>query len=77
MASASSSAVIIRLIFVFDLEVCCHFLIAETNAAIPVFISDAPRPYSVPSLISASKGGNFQSVTLPIGTTSTCPANAK
>jgi cephalosporin hydroxylase len=43
---------------------------AETQAAMPPFMSTAPRPNSTPSLTSARKGSADQPSAAPVGTTS-------
>ena len=50
---------------------------AATKAATPDFISVVPRPYMMPSLISAPKGGIDQSASSPMGTTSVWPLKPK
>ena len=45
---------------------------AATNAATPLFMSDEPRPYSLPSSISAANGSTDQGCA-PGGTVSRCP----
>jgi hypothetical protein len=50
---------------------------AATKAATPDFMSQAPRPYMNPSLISAPNGSNRQSAASPTGTTSVWPLKPK
>src|SRR5262245_3745837 len=45
---------------------------AATNAATPLFMSDEPRPYSLPSRMSAGNGSIDQGCA-PSGTVSRCP----
>ena len=49
-------------------------LIADTNAAIELFISLAPLPIKCPFLIVGLNGFTVQSFKFPAGTTSRCPA---
>ena len=46
---------------------------AAINEAIPDFISAAPLPHILPSLISPPNGFMDQFSISPVGTTSTCP----
>src|SRR5437868_6343958 len=48
---------------------------ATTKAAIEVFMSAAPRPYSLPSRWVGLKGSERHCSTGPVGTTSVWPAN--
>ena len=51
--------------------------VAASMAAMPVFISAAPRPYNLFLLITGLKGGDFHLSRGPGGTTSVWPLNAK
>ena len=54
-----------------------NLLVADIKQAMLLFISSVPLPYNLPSSIVAEKGGKRQDSSLPAGTTSVCPANAK
>ena len=75
MATPSSSPVIKRLIDPLNpLFFSTKTLIADTNAAIELFISFAPLPIKCPFLIDGLNGFTVQSLKFPAGTTSRCPA---
>ena len=50
------------------------FSAAVTNAAIDAFMSQAPRPYSMPSRMTGTNGSLCQRSSGPVGTTSVWPA---
>ena len=50
---------------------------AVIQAAMPPFMSTAPRPTMTPSLISAAKGSDDQASVGPVGTTSVWPAKQR
>ncbi|MNN60430.1 hypothetical protein D3C81_1756120 [compost metagenome] len=50
---------------------------AATQAAMPPFMSTAPRPYRMPSRVSPSNGAAVQAATSPVGTTSVWPAKQR
>ena len=50
---------------------------AATNAATPLFMSAAPRPYSRPSSTAPANGSSRQPSRAPGGTTSTWPAEGE
>ena len=79
MAGPSSSPVINRLMDPLKLlsRVSINRETAATKQAIAVFISDAPRPHSIPFLISAPNGSTVQASKSPTGTTSVWPAKQK
>ena len=49
---------------------------AATAAAMPPFMSQAPRPCTIPSATVPAKGGKRQAAASPGGTTSVWPAKA-
>ena len=50
---------------------------AAVKQAIAAFMSAAPRPNRLPSMICAPNGSTVQPATSPTGTTSVCPAKQK
>ena len=76
-ASASSSPVIIKLIDPRSGVCSMNSATAATKAAIPPFMSAAPRPNSFPSCTTPLNGSCCHFSRSPTGTTSVWPAKAK
>ena len=70
IAGPSSSLVINKLKVPLKSPALIKLLAAAVNAAIADFISAVPRPYKLPSLITASNGSLVHEALLPTGTTS-------